>query len=88
MELWEKFNHAWLALFQRQKDMTQDFLNSGDAPRPPQNLLTKEDLWNMSQELVKLVDKLEGSGLIDYQLGVWEERIIESESHCLSASRV
>ena len=35
----------------------------------------------MGDELVRLCDGLERHGLVNYQIGVWEEEIISSESN-------
>lgn len=34
----------------------------------------------MGKELVRLCDSIEPYGLVDYEYGVWEERIIASAS--------
>lgn len=74
IKLWNDFNHAWLAMFQRQKEM----MESGQQPQRPQSLVPPEALRKMGKELVKHCDSIERHGLVDYQFGVWEERIIES----------
>jgi hypothetical protein len=74
IKLWDDFNHAWLAMFQRQKEM----MESGQQPQRPQSLVPPEALRKMGKELVKHCDSIERHGLVDYQFGVWEERIIES----------
>lgn len=84
LTLWTEFNQAWLTLLQRQKDLTQDdssTLPSIRPPPPPQfvSLITLEDLWKMSKEVVRLADSVESHGLVDYELGIWEESIMESE---------
>lgn len=78
--MWTEFNNAWLTLFQKQKDLTQEFLHVGAAPRHPQSLIPREFLWKMSKELVRLSDSVEKHGLVDYQLGIWEENIMNSKS--------
>ena len=59
--------------------MTQDMINMGQQPLPPQYLLEKEFLERMGRELVRLCDLMERHGLVDYQMGVWEEEIISSK---------
>ena len=76
IKLWNDFNHAWLALFQRQKDM----MESGQPPVRSQSLISKDGLEKMGKELVRLCDGIERHGLVDYQYGVWEEQIIASKS--------
>lgn len=80
MDLWDNFNNAWLALFQKQKDSTEDFLQAGMSPFQPQ-LLTFVDIKRMSDGLIKLNDEyLERHGLVNYQCGVLEDDILKSKS--------
>ena len=51
----------------------------GSAAIPPQTLLEKDFLERIRRELVRLCDLMERHGLVDYQMGVWEEEIISSE---------
>lgn len=75
IKLWNDFNHAWLALFQKQKDMVE----SGIAPQRGQTLISKEGLEKMGKDLTRLCDGIERHGLVDYEYGVWEQHIVESE---------
>lgn len=43
----------------------------------PSGLITQENLEKMGSELVQLCDGIERHGLVDYQYGVWEERIMQ-----------
>lgn len=79
VKLWTEFNNAWLTLFQKQKDMTLEAIQTGIAPRPPQSLVSSEYLERMSKDLVRLSDGVEKHGLVDYQLGIWEENIMDSK---------
>lgn len=74
IKLWHDFNHAWLALFQKQKDMMESGL-----PQRGQTLVTEEGLKKMGKEIIRLCDGIERHGLVDYEYGVWEEPIIASE---------
>lgn len=78
-KLWDEFNTCWLAVLQRQKEDTQEMLNSGQPPNPPQSILQLEVLERMGTELVRLCDSMEKHGLVDYQMGVWEEEILSSK---------
>ncbi|KAI4129953.1 MAG: hypothetical protein LQ347_003558 [Umbilicaria vellea] len=79
IKLWNEFNTCWLAVLQRQKENTQEMLDTGQPPRPPQSILQEEFLERMGKELVRLCDTMERHGLVDYQMGVWEEEIIHSK---------
>ncbi|WEW61951.1 hypothetical protein PRK78_007451 [Emydomyces testavorans] len=76
IKLWDEFNTCWLALCQKQKDATQTMFESGP---PTQELLTEEILQKMGKDLVRLCDRIEQYGLVDYQMGVWEEEILSGE---------
>ncbi|SLM39024.1 hypothetical protein LPUS_09441 [Lasallia pustulata] len=79
IKLWNEFNTCWLAVLQRQKENTQEMLDTGQPPRPPQSILQEDFLERMGRELVRLCDTMERHGLVDYQMGVWEEEIIHGE---------
>jgi hypothetical protein len=51
-------------------------LETGQQPR---SILHAETLEKMGRELVRLCDRMERHGLVDYQMGVWEEEIIGGE---------
>jgi hypothetical protein len=82
IKLWNDFNHAWLAIFQRQKEM----MESGQQLQRTQTLISPEGLKKMGKSLVKYCDIIERYGLVDYQYGVWEEQIIDSMCHPAVAS--
>ncbi|MCJ1361512.1 hypothetical protein MMC16_000612 [Acarospora aff. strigata] len=84
IKLWDEFNTCWLAVLQKQKDMTQEMLDSGQAPRHPQSILQEDFMERMGRELVRLCDSMERHGLVDYQMGVWEEEIINVLTECLN----
>lgn len=79
IKLWDEFNTCWLALLQHQKDAIQKLLDSGQPLNPPPSLLQADYLGHMGDELVRLCDTMEKLGLVDYQMGVWEEEIVSSE---------
>ena len=79
IKLWNEFNTCWLAVLQRQKENTQEMLDTGQPPRPPQSILQEDFLERMGRELVRLCDIMERHGLVDYQMGVWEEEIIHGK---------
>ncbi|KAI1391117.1 uncharacterized protein F4822DRAFT_426971 [Hypoxylon trugodes] len=79
IKMWQDFNHAWLSLFQRQKDM----MESGQALQRGQTLIGEEGLRKMGKEIVRLCDGIDRHGLVDYEYGVWEENIIGVIEECL-----
>jgi hypothetical protein len=74
--IWQEFNNAWLSLLQRQKDMVESHQQLGQSQTP----LTLEGLRNLGRTLIEICDVLERHGLVDYEMGVWEERIVDSKS--------
>jgi len=79
IKLWNNFNYAWLALFQRQKEM----MKSDRQLQHGQTLVSQEGLRKMGDDLVWLCNSIQRYGLVDYQYGVWEERIIDILEECL-----
>lgn len=76
--LWEEFNTCWLSTLQKQKSFTQDIIATGQRPPPPKTLIDYDFLEKMGTQLVKHCDNMEKHGLVDYQMGVWEEEIVAS----------
>ncbi|KAL1979399.1 hypothetical protein VTN96DRAFT_6056 [Rasamsonia emersonii] len=82
LKLWENFNLCWLSLFQKQKDLTRAFLETGQQ-QPNTSMLTVDIMKKMGNDLVQLCDKMEPHGLVDYQIGIWEEEILSVLTQCL-----
>lgn len=74
--MWNNFNTCWLAICQKQKDSTLEMFDTGVRPA---ELLSEAALQKLVKELVRLCDKMEQYGLVDYQMGVWEEEILCGE---------
>ncbi|PVH92021.1 hypothetical protein DM02DRAFT_305331 [Periconia macrospinosa] len=83
LTLWEEFNHAWLSLLQKQKEMVEKMAATGQRPQQPQSVVDYDYLEKMGTQLVKNCDNMEKHGLVDYQMGVWEEEIIAMITSCL-----
>jgi hypothetical protein len=79
LTLWEEFNHCWLTLLQKQKELVAGIASTGHRPQEPQSVVDYDFLEKMGTRLVKNCDNMEKHGLVDYQMGVWEEEIIASE---------
>lgn len=50
-----------------------------ESPQRPAGLISQDNLEKMAQELIQLCDGIERHGLVDYQYGVWEEKILQSK---------
>ncbi|KAI9741925.1 MAG: hypothetical protein M1834_000314 [Cirrosporium novae-zelandiae] len=83
IKLWNEFNTCWLALLQKQKDLTTQMQESGQQPQPPQTVIPADYLRKMAKELVRMCDDMERHGMVDYQMGVWEEDIMNVLLECL-----
>ncbi|KAL4898543.1 hypothetical protein BDV59DRAFT_206882 [Aspergillus ambiguus] len=82
LQLWNDFNICWLAVCQKQKDMTEELLQTGRQP-PHTSLLGVDVMENLGKELIQLCDRVEQHGLVDYEMGIWEEEILSVLSQCL-----
>jgi hypothetical protein len=83
LKLWNEFNNCWLVALQRQKEMTLDARAKGlpgGRPAPPLTLMEPDLMESMGKEIVRLCDIMEKFGLVDYEMGVWEEDIISRTS--------
>ncbi|KAJ5203960.1 uncharacterized protein N7498_004839 [Penicillium cinerascens] len=82
LQLWNHLNLCWLAVCQKQKDLTQDLVATGHQPAQT-SLLSRERMEEMGKDLIQLCDQLEPHGLVDYQMGIWEEEILCVLGQCL-----
>ncbi|KAK2593426.1 hypothetical protein QQS21_008877 [Conoideocrella luteorostrata] len=71
LQLWDDFNHGWLALAFQQREL----MSSNRQISAQQRLMSKRRVTKMGDELIRLCDGIEAYGLVDYQYGVWEEQI-------------
>lgn len=79
IKMWNDFNHAWLALGYRQKELT----SAGAQPQPSHKPMGEETIKKLGDELIRLCDGVERHGLVDYEYGVWEEQIEAGKlRHC------
>ncbi|KAB8212928.1 hypothetical protein BDV33DRAFT_210699 [Aspergillus novoparasiticus] len=82
--LWNKLNICFLAICQRQKDITEATLKA-NAPLSP-GCLSISQIETLVNELICLSDRIEDDGLVDYEMGFWEEEILSILDQCLSLS--
>ncbi|KAL4872032.1 hypothetical protein BDV12DRAFT_5446 [Aspergillus spectabilis] len=80
LKLWNDFNISWLALCQKQKDLTQEVIQTG---RPRTSILSIDVMDTLGKELIRLCDQMEQYGLVDYEMGIWEEEILSALGQCL-----
>lgn len=80
IRLWDEFNNCWFTVLQKQLDMTRTMTTTGRTVQLPQSLMNTDTMEMLGRELVRMCDPIETLGLVDYQMGVAEERILDSES--------
>ncbi|EXJ80492.1 hypothetical protein A1O1_08637 [Capronia coronata CBS 617.96] len=80
LEVWREFNLAWEALGQKQKDITEEALRTA---RSPSDILSVDIITSLMDDLVGMCDQLEQYGLVDYEMGIWEEQITHIFTVCL-----
>lgn len=78
--LWRELNHAWEALGQKQKSITEIALRTQQQPT---DYLTGKNIQDLIDKLIQLCDAIEKHGLVDYEMGIWEEQIIDVFIRCL-----
>ncbi|PWY82997.1 hypothetical protein BO70DRAFT_387135 [Aspergillus heteromorphus CBS 117.55] len=82
LQIWNDFNICWLAVCQKQKDLAQELLQTGRQPAQT-SLLSGDAMDNLGKELIQFCDRMEPHGLVDYQMGIWEEEILSVLGQCL-----
>ncbi|KAJ5139282.1 uncharacterized protein N7515_004130 [Penicillium bovifimosum] len=82
LKLWHDFNLCWLAICQKQKDLILEMIATNQQPSHT-SLIRRERMESMGRDLIQLCDQLEPHGLVDYQMGIWEEEILSVLSQCL-----
>jgi hypothetical protein len=79
LKFWNEFNLCWLTLFQKQRELITEMHNMRQHLHPPQNIMEYDLMESMGEKLIQLCDFMEKHGLVDYQMGVWEEEIMTGE---------
>ena len=78
LKLWEEFNNCWLGLCQKQFEMVEEMRTTGQQPQTGRSIIEYDFIEKMGNKLIKNCDNMEKHGLVDYQMGVWEEEITAS----------
>lgn len=78
--LWRELNHAWEALGQKQKSITENAIRTRQQPA---DFLTSTAIRHLIDKLVSWCDQIEKYGLVDYEMGIWEEQIVDVFIQCL-----
>lgn len=75
-----ELNASWLAIFQKHRVNLTDILDLSQGICRSYNLVSQEsqeNIYKMAENLVSACDGIKKHGLIDYEYGVEEGRIIE-----------
>ena len=80
MQLWRELNHAWEALGHKQKTITEHMLRTRQTPP---DLLSVVRMQELVEQLIQFCDQIEKYGLVDYEMGIWEEQIVAIFTQCL-----
>lgn len=88
LQLWRDFNHCWLALLQKQKDQSFAKAVGNDSTfHTPQTIMEIGLLTRLVDDIIRLCDRLDDMGLVDYEMGIWEEEIV-SGKFCAPCSSI
>ena len=77
LEFWKGFNHYWLAFLTRQLQNNRTWQESGQPLTGVQTVLSKNNIKALGDKILGLNNVLQFTGLIDYEIGVWEEEIAD-----------
>ena len=80
LELWREFNLCWEALGQKQKDITEEVLRTR---RQSTDILSAATITSLVDDLISMCDQIEHYGLVDFEMGIWEEQITHIFTVCL-----
>lgn len=78
--LWRNLNLCWEALGQKQKDITEQALRTRQQPL---NFMSAATITETAEAIIAICDQIEQYGLVDYELGFWEEQILHLFATCL-----
>ncbi|KIW75625.1 hypothetical protein Z517_10367 [Fonsecaea pedrosoi CBS 271.37] len=80
VDFWRELNLCWEALGQKQREITEEAARS---KRPPVDMLSASSITSLMDDLVGMCDQLEQYGLVDFEMGIWEEQIVHIFTVCL-----
>ncbi|PYH63963.1 uncharacterized protein BO88DRAFT_447325 [Aspergillus vadensis CBS 113365] len=78
LQLWSKFNICCLAVWQKQKNLTQALMMV--IIPLPDPCLSISQIETFGEELIAICDRIEKHGLVDYEVRIWEEEILSSKT--------
>ncbi|KAK9235195.1 hypothetical protein V1525DRAFT_410676 [Lipomyces kononenkoae] len=76
LQFWRLFNRSWIGVISRNWLMSGGGMTVAQGPTS----LTRQQLEEMAELVISLSDNVQRYGLVDYEVGVWEEHILEGMS--------
>jgi hypothetical protein len=76
---WKSFNYAWLATLQHQYYLANEMIRDDQSMRNSDAIIGARTLERLAKEVVQFCDDVEKYGLVDYEMGFWEDEILGSE---------
>jgi hypothetical protein len=84
MEFWKNFNHAWLVTLQDQYRLANEMIPNDQSMRNSDAIIGARTLKHLARKVVQFCDNVEVYGLVDYEMGFWEEPILGREFFSIS----
>ncbi|KAK9493151.1 hypothetical protein V1508DRAFT_110291 [Lipomyces doorenjongii] len=73
LQFWRLFNRSWIGVISRNWLMCGGGTTVAQGPTS----LTRQQLEDMAELVISLSDNVQRYGLVDYEMGVWEECILD-----------
>ncbi|KAK9365499.1 hypothetical protein V1509DRAFT_675552 [Lipomyces kononenkoae] len=73
LQFWRLFNRSWIGVISRNWLMSGGGLTVAQGPTS----LTRQQLEEMAEIMISLSDNVQRYGLVDYEVGVWEDHILD-----------
>jgi hypothetical protein len=79
MRFWNQVNIAWLTTLQHQHDLVREMRRTKQSTRSSDVIISARKLEQLGEGVVSFCNDVQEYGLVDYQMGFWEEQIMERE---------
>ncbi|KAF2749430.1 hypothetical protein M011DRAFT_307740 [Sporormia fimetaria CBS 119925] len=80
LEFWRNHNNCWLATLQKQKTAMEE--SNMSTSQHLQSFISVATLERMGESVIRAAEVLSAFGLVDYEIGLWEEHIINMIMEC------
>ena len=79
LRFWSDIHNCWLVFLQKQFDVSQSVRSTKSSRSSNANMLSRSMLEELGDEVVRISDRLEAFGLVDYEMGFQERELITRE---------